>query len=138
VARLFAQLSDAERVEEAGLPGPSTATSLPLVLAGPIVRRAQPDAVWFWIACSQNITNCTPDITVYNLDGSRNAALTERMKLAPAAPQVARLGERLWVAIVAARPANLTFSDDWIYGYDLAIEAGNATTSVRLALPDIA
>src|SRR5262249_18832396 len=38
----------------------------------------------------------------------------------------------------AARPVNLTFGDDWIYGYDLAIEAGNATTNVRLALPDIA
>ena len=112
--------------------------ALPLVLAGPIVRRAQPDAVWFWIACSQQINNCTPHITVYNLDGSRNAELSEPMKLAPAAPQVARLGERLWVAIVVARPTNIEFGRDWVYGYDLAIEAGNATTSVRITLPDIA
>src|SRR5262249_41067440 len=57
------QSSDGAPLKGAALPGPSTPTPLPLVLAGPIVRRAQPDAVWFWIACSQNITNCTPDIT---------------------------------------------------------------------------
>jgi subtilisin family serine protease len=135
----FDQLPSEEAPMEASpLAALPTPASLPLVLAGPMVRRAQPDAVWFWIACSQKITNCTPQITVYNLDGSRNAELTERMKLAPATPQVARLGERLWVAIVAARPVNLTFGVDWIYGYDLAIEAGTATTSVRLTLPDIA
>jgi subtilisin family serine protease len=128
----------AEPAEESPLAGLLATPTLPLVLAGPMVRRAQPDAVWFWIACSQKITNCTPQITVYNLDGSHNAELTRRMMLAPAAPHVARLGERLWVAIVAARPANLTFETGWIYGYDLAIEAGNATTSVRVAVPDIA
>jgi hypothetical protein len=31
--------------------------ALPLLLAGPIVRRATPQAVWFWFACSQEIVS---------------------------------------------------------------------------------
>jgi subtilisin family serine protease len=128
-----------EIAEESPLPlAPTPAPKLPLILAGPIVRRAQPDAVWFWIACSQEITDCTPTIAVYNIDGSLNADLTRRMVLEPARPQVVRLGAQLWAALVAARPTNLTFGDDWIYGYDLAIAHPNATTSTALTLPDIA
>jgi subtilisin family serine protease len=131
-------LTDEIAEESPLLLGPTAPPKLPLVLAGPIVRRAQPDAVWFWIACSQEITECTPVITVYNTDGSLNADLTKQMVLEPARPQVRRLGAQLWVALVAARPTNLTFGDDWIYGYDLLIGHEKATTSVRLTLPSIA
>lgn len=106
---------------------------LPLVLAGPIVRRAQPDAVWFWIACSREITDCTPTIRVYKL-----GSFVGTLELAPPAPQVARLGEHLWVAIVEARPTRgFTFVED-VYGYDLAIDTGTGTQLVSGILPGIA
>jgi hypothetical protein len=116
-----------EVAEESPQSGPLTLAKpkLPLVLAGPIVRRAQPDAVWFWIACSEKITNCTPVITVYNRDGSVNV---ERMALEPAPPRVIRLGERLWVALVVARPKNQKFKPGLTYGYDLVITDGGSST----------
>ncbi|MFG1934407.1 S8 family serine peptidase [Mycobacterium sp. NPDC048908] len=111
---------------------PMGPVALPEVLAGPMVRRAEADAVWFWIACSQEISAFTPDVTVYNPDGS----LAGRMALAPATPQVARLGEHMWVAIVAARPTNQKFETGPIYGYNFTIGLPNRTS--RLTLSGIA
>ena len=115
-------------------------TGLPFLLAGPIVRRVEPDAAWFWFACSEEIQGCSPQITVYDSKGQVDEVMTRRTapKL-PARLQVARLGERLWVAIVEARPESLPFQPDWFYGYDLAIQGPRSTISAAMSLgPEIA
>src|SRR5262245_10300999 len=76
---------------------------LPSILAGPVVRRAEPDGVWFWFACSAAITGCTPRITVYDSKGTVNDTLAPDkgwMHMGKPELRVARLGEKLWVALV--------------------------------------
>ena len=55
-------------------PLPADPSTLPFLLAGPIVRRAEPGAVWFWFACSQEVTHCTPRLTVYQGSGKSTNA----------------------------------------------------------------
>ncbi len=103
-----------------------------LVLGGPIVRRAEPDSVWFWFASSEEITSCTPSITVLDSAGIVQADLTRRMELVPVNPRVAKLGDQLWVVLIEARPKDLTFSPGWTYGYDLLISpAGGPARRLR-------
>lgn len=129
-----------ELLEEAGMlaVGSAGPAPLPFLLAGPIVRRLDPRSVWFWFACSEEIRGCTPNITVYNNNGTVERDLTNAMALDTPPPQVIRLGNRLWVAIVEARPRNTTFTPDWTYGYDLAITGESSTTSVRFSKPELA
>src|SRR4051794_6218512 len=105
---------------------------LPFLLAGPIVRRAEPGGVWFWFACSREVTGCTPRITVYDSAGRVNATEADDagwVALAPSELRVARLGEHLWVAMVNVRPRSRPFSRSRFYGYELAIQSpGFATT----------
>ncbi|HEY7621790.1 MAG TPA: hypothetical protein VH834_18585 [Solirubrobacteraceae bacterium] len=107
--------------------------ALPLLLAGPIVRRATPQEVWFWFACSQEIVSCTPKVTVYGAQGARDGRLNRAdgwYPLERAELRVVRLGRSLWVAMVSARPS-APFPTDRVLGYDLAItcRTGGATTS---------
>ena len=114
---------------------------LPLLLAGPIVRRATPDGVWFWFASSEEVTACTPRLTVYDERGKTVERLATDggfYPLAPAKPRVVRLGQRLWVVMVMARPKTGAFPLARIYGYDLDIETrqgARRVTSRMSSLP---
>jgi hypothetical protein len=118
-------------------------TTLPLILAGPIVRRADADGVWFWFACRDEITSCTPRITVYDSHGTVNDTLAPDngfMRMKPPELRVTRLGEHLWIALVKAKPAR-ELTREWIYGYDLTIQSGQASTrltGMNLAYPPFA
>src|SRR3954453_14476249 len=117
----------ATAIEQALAAGNAQPPSLPFVLAGPIVRRAEPNGVWFWFACSQEITGCTPAITVYDSDGKVNHTLADDdgfIRLGKSELRIARLGERLWVALVQAQPVR-AFSRGSFYGYELMIEGPN-------------
>ena len=106
---------------------------LPFILAGPIVRRAEPDGVWFWFACSAEITACTPQITVYDSKGVINDTLANQkgwIALGKPELRVARLGERLWVGLVKAQPLSRPFTRGWFYGYELTIQSHNFSTTV--------
>src|SRR6266540_5809266 len=112
---------------------------LPFLLAGPIVRRAEPDGVWFWFACRDEVTGCTPRLTVYDSAGKINERLASDGGFYPLAPpekiRVARLGEHLWVVMVVARPKSSSFPRDSIYGYDLDIETrvGSRKATTKLS-----
>lgn len=112
---------------------------LPFLLAGPIVRRAEPDGVWFWFACRDEVTGCTPRLTVYDSAGKINERLASDGGFYPLAPPekilVARLGEHLWVVMVVARPKSSSFPRDSIYGYDLDIETrvGSRKATTKLS-----
>jgi hypothetical protein len=107
--------------------------TLPALLAGPIVRRATPQEVWFWFASSQEVVACTPKVTVYDARGGRDGRLNRAdgwLSLEHAELRVARLGRSVWVAMVSARPST-PFPTDRILGYDLAItrKSGGSTVS---------
>ena len=119
-------------IEQALAAGNAPQPSLPFVLAGPIVRRAEPNGVWFWFACSQEITGCTPAITVYDGNGAINTrwpTTTGGCDSGKPELRVARLGERLWVALVKAQPLR-GLSRGKFYGYELSIEGPNFSTSL--------
>jgi hypothetical protein len=106
--------------------------ALPLLLAGPIVRRATAGEVWFWFACSQEVVSCTPKVTVYDPQGKRDGRLNRGDGFYPleqAELRVVRLGRSLWVAMVSAR-ASVPFPPDRVLGYDLAITCRTDTSSV--------
>ena len=127
-------------IEQAMAAGNALQPSLPFILAGPIVRRAEPNGVWFWFACSQEITGCTPAITVYDSNGKVNRTLAGDngfMRLGKSELRVARLGERLWVALVKAQPVR-GFSRGSFYGYELSIEGPNFSTSLTAQGLDLA
>ncbi|HEY6002864.1 MAG TPA: hypothetical protein VIV57_08300 [Anaeromyxobacter sp.] len=113
-------------------------TTLPLLLAGPIVRRAEREGVWFWFASSEEVTACRPKLTIYERDGKVVDRLTDQAgfyRLGPPEWRVTRLGEHLWVVLAVARPRSDVFPVDWIYGYDLEIEyrAGAQRQTVNLS-----
>jgi hypothetical protein len=119
-------------------PAARRSTTLPLLLAGPIVRRAEREGVWFWFASSEEVTACRPKLTVYERDGKVVDRLTDQAgfyRLGPPEWRVTRLGEHLWVVLAVARPRSDVFPVDWIYGYDLEIEyrAGAQRQTVNLS-----
>ncbi len=100
---------------------------LPLLLAGPILRRVDPTLAAVWLALRDQAT-----VTLHVWEGqltSRAAAEAAAEGAAPfvqSAPQATRrLGEKLHLAVVSARipPASgKSFQADTTYCYDLAIK----------------
>jgi hypothetical protein len=122
---------------------PGSPSTLPLLLAGPIVRRATPEAVWFWFACSKNVKDCKPSIIPYD-DKGRNiyAQLSEKEVVLDASKstlQVVRLGERIWIALVSAVPKTRKLPHDLVLGYDLSIttEENGAIKTTKLTNLDL-
>lgn len=103
----------------------SQSGKLPLLLAGPIVRRATPDAVWFWFACSKEVKGCTPSITAYSSNGKVNLKWVDpqlkEIILQVGDLRKVRLGENLWIVLVSAVPKSGKFPTDVILGYELSI-----------------
>jgi peptidoglycan hydrolase-like protein with peptidoglycan-binding domain len=103
-------------------------SSLPLILAGPIVRRADAGRVWFWFACREEVTDCTPALFQYDHKGERKTAIP----LSEPERRTVRLGKRLWITLVSARPKQGNFPPDTVIGYDLAITYESGSSSVRV------
>lgn len=78
--------------------------ALPVLLAGPVVRRAEPDRVYVWAATSREVTL---EATVHELERRTAGSPTVGAQLSRWSQTLSvRLGERLWVhlAAAAARP----------------------------------
>lgn len=88
---------------------------LPLILAGPILRRVEPSAVTVWVALQ---TPRRVTLRVFQWDAA-SGSITERLV---GSRQTVRLGERLHVAAVTARAEDTAHALDAgaIYCYNLA------------------
>lgn len=102
---------------------------LPLLLAGPILRRTEPDAVTVWMALKEP---CRVTLRVYETDAS--AGLVNPQPVLDGTRLTAHLGAHLHVVAVTARPidrlANHSVESDRlqpgkIYAYDLAFDSSD-------------
>jgi murein DD-endopeptidase MepM/ murein hydrolase activator NlpD len=118
------------------------ANRLPLVLAGPIVRKATNRGVWFWIALSREIKNIEVKIFKYDVDkSSKNPGMTlivsQSLK-----PQIIRTGKNIWISLIGSVPVSgSTFPVDTILGYDFSImfqEYDGRTRVVNLSAENLA
>lgn len=88
-------------------------SELPLVLAGPIVRRTTPEAITVWVALQQA---CTVKLRIY--DTMQQGAQVGECLLEGTRSTVA-LGEFLHVVAVTARSTETSLANDQLYAYDL-------------------
>ena len=95
--------------------------ALPLLLAGPILRRVDPNLVSVWLALSEP---AKVSLVVY--EGIATAA--NATPFVTSAPEDTwRLGDKLHLALVSARipeTAGKSLQPDTLYSYDLSIIAG--------------
>jgi hypothetical protein len=97
---------------------------IPLVLAGPIVRRADPTRICIWLATSRP-TQITGEIVRLGTDPARREAIGE------GSADTVAVGERLFVHLVSIVPGGSAFPVDEILAYDLTLEQ-DGTGSRRL------
>ena len=99
--------------------------SLPLVLAGPILRRVEPNLVAVWIALSRA---ASVSLTLWE-GRTRAGAAGHLLRSDPATPTL-RCGEQLHVALALLRipeGSSQTLRPGVIYSYDVTISEGGAT-----------
>lgn len=119
---------------------------LPFILAGPIVRRATTNSVYFWIAFSKEIKSIQP--LIYHtftppIPGLNNKSYPHptpaRFPLLNKPVEMIRLGENIWIALVEAVPASgYSFPTDKVLEYDFiftpSIDEKNKLSDWRLGL----
>jgi hypothetical protein len=86
-----------------------------MILAGPILRRAEPGRVCIWTACSKA---ATINAKVYRPPDLKNSGAKP---VGSGAAKTVRLGENLFVSLATAVPAGAGFPTDELLAYDLEI-----------------
>lgn len=106
--------------------------SLPLLLAGPILRRTEPDAVTVWVALRQA---CQIRLTVY---ATGNGGQTVGAALLMGDRSTVAVGASLHIAAITARPyQGRTLESDRIYAYDLQfLPVAASAVTLQVALGD--
>jgi hypothetical protein len=89
---------------------------IPLILAGPILRRTEPNAVTVWIALKQSRI-----VTLVVFDTNKRVLIKGRKK-------TIQLGTNLHVVAVTAKAAQAVLSHGEIYLYNLAFAPGETLT----------
>jgi hypothetical protein len=101
------------------IPGPP---ELPLLLAGPIVRRAAPDAVLVWVATSVDVA-----VTGRVYQGTSR----EGRELGGGEATTLRFGAHLYIKLVRLTPAAGQFPRQTVLGYDLRFTPGEGQVATR-------
>ncbi len=94
---------------------------LPLVLAGPIVRRATKTSVWFWIALNEKIIGIYTTMFRYDSEGK----ILNKIPLSRPTTIIRQLGKNFWVALFEVNPLEGSFPTDTIIGYDVEFQFYN-------------
>ena len=95
-----------------------------LVLAGPIIRRTEPDRVHIWVATSRSTRV---------LAGIFDLGSAEPVEIGQGNGEAVRLGPNLHVHLIAAVPDEPRFPTDRLLGYDLRFQ----TDQEELTLDDV-
>ena len=103
---------------------------LPLILAGPILRRVEPDGVTVWLALKQS---CLATLRVYTTENGKGIQI-DRLELQGSRSTV-QIGQYLHLVAVTAKPVgDLLLQPGQIYAYDL--DFGEAGSNLNQALHD--
>lgn len=101
--------------------------TLPTLLAGPVLRRAETRRALIWVATSKPVEIAGE---VFGLDPSGDK---DPISLGSGAAESLRIGQNLWVHLITAVPETGAFPTDELLAYDIEItEAGDAE-GLRLA-----
>jgi hypothetical protein len=114
-----------------------TLTKLPLLLAGPILRRVEPSQVCIWIASSKAVSiqveifRTDPDSLkrkIKNSNNNKHNQSKNKNSIGLGSTKSIRLGENLYIGLVVARPLQSTgdtktssFPTDELLAYDIEI-----------------
>ncbi len=103
---------------------------LPFVLAGPILRRAEPRAVAVWVALSRPAT-----LTLLLWEGLRKSATPVAPIARSPTVQALRVGERLYIALAVAERVSpaVPLQPGVNYAYDLELKIDGETKARTLA-----
>ncbi|MGH2774842.1 MAG: hypothetical protein ACRDJT_05330 [Actinomycetota bacterium] len=93
---------------------------LPLLLAGPILRRTTPEHTFIWIATSED---CKASAEVTLASGSDTVGRGEG--------EMVKLGPRLFVHLIEVKPTGQIFPTDTLLSYDLALDGDDGASSLR-------
>lgn len=105
------------------------AEPLPLILLGPILRRAEEKQVCIWLACSKPVAIKTEILRFGDLRANQVKPIG--FGIAKSLP----LGQRLHVALVNARPFAKHFPTDELLAYD--IEVTDSDSGKAMSLKDL-
>jgi hypothetical protein len=98
---------------------------LPLILAGPILRRTEPDAVTVWVALKQ------PRFVTLRVYSTTAGAIIDRLVLQGSRSTV-QLGKYLHLVAVKATPVNRArLQPGQIYAYDMDFGDGNLVNALN-------
>jgi hypothetical protein len=106
---------------------PERAIALPLVLAGPIVRRVEPRRASFWIALSEpGQVGATVFSGPQVASGAAGEVMSNNSPIGTAAPVATRrFGQHLHVAVVTVRFDTTALVPGTLYSYDLLVEGAS-------------
>jgi hypothetical protein len=103
------------------------AGTLPLVLAGPILRRVEPGMVCVWVA-TQQAQNITLTVRAAGTEVATNVTAD-----LPHGQPTVQLGDHLFVALLTAVPTGAQLQPLVLYAYELAFTSADGTTSTSFA-----
>jgi len=90
--------------------------ALPVILAGPILRRTEPNAVTVWVALRESRS-----VTLEVYDGPTSGDGTLLSQTNPAV----KIGEKLFIACITASQSSPVLQPAKIYSYDLIFDDGH-------------
>lgn len=113
--------------------------SLPLILAGPILRRVEPGLVCVWVATQQ------AQSIALTVRAAGNEVATNVTSALPNGQLTVQLGEHLFVALLTAKPVGAPLTPGVLYSYDLtftspsgqSIPFDSAMSAPGTATPDL-
>jgi hypothetical protein len=103
---------------------------LKMLLAGPILRRAEPKRVCIWVATS---TPVRPQAEVFDVTSGTSSGL---QRIGRGGAESVQLGPSLFVHLVVVTPDDGDFPTNRLLGYDMELQEANGTGK-RLRLGDL-
>src|SRR4051794_17679545 len=91
---------------------------LPLLLAGPILRRVESSRACVWLALSESA-----QVTLTIWEGRVDSGQPDPFMAGQA--QTVRVGDKLHIAVITAASTSKTLQSDSLYSYDVKIEAAS-------------
>ncbi len=113
--------------------------SEPVILAGPIIRRATPERIHLWLATSQDLKLDAEIYSVNNPSGYSPSVTQAISTRGPAQTTPLQLGKNLWVHLfdVVPRSEKDTFPVDQLLAYDIVEDGGKRKLGQLTSLSDL-